>query len=102
MIMDVHIPCRTCGKLIPAGGKDRCLDCRTRSLAVTNADHLREALSSEDGMAKFLMKVHDEGIYIPFCQNKEECWDLSDENGVPEEKCMECMKEWMRKPYEGD
>lgn len=69
---------------------------------MTNADHFREAISTEDGMAKFLMKVHDDGVYIPFCQNKEECWELIEENGVPEEKCMECMKEWMRKTYEGD
>lgn len=68
----------------------------------TNADHLLEAISTEDGLAKFLMKVHNEGIYIPFCQNWEECWDLIDENGVPDEKCMECMRQWLRKPYEGD
>lgn len=68
----------------------------------TNADHFREAISDEDGLAKFLMKVNDDGIYIPFCQNKEECWELIEENGVPEEKCMECMKLWLRKPYEGD
>jgi hypothetical protein len=73
-----------------------------KSKAVTNADHFREQISTEDGLAKLLMKVHDDGIYIPFCQNKEECWDLIDENGVPEEKCMECMMQWLRKPYEGD
>lgn len=69
-------------------------------MPMTNADHLREAISTEDGLAKFLMKVHDEGIYIPFCQNKKECWDQCPD--VPDEKCMECMKEWLRKPYEGD
>jgi hypothetical protein len=68
----------------------------------TNADHFREAISTEEGLAKFLMRVHDEGIYIPFCQKKEECWGLIEENGVPDEKCMECLKEWLRKPYEGD
>jgi hypothetical protein len=68
----------------------------------TNADHFREAISTEDGLAKFLMRVHDEGVYIPFCENKEECWDLIEENGVPDEKCMECMMQWLRKPYEGD
>ena len=69
---------------------------------MTNADHFREAISTEDGMAKFLMKVHDEGIYIPFCQNKEECLELIEENGVPDEKCVECMMQWLKKPYEGD
>jgi hypothetical protein len=42
-----------------------------KSKAVTNADHFREQISTDDGLAKFLMKVHDDGIYIPFCQNKE-------------------------------
>lgn len=27
-ILDVHIPCQTCGKLIPAGGNSHCLTCR--------------------------------------------------------------------------
>ena len=68
----------------------------------TNEDHFREAISTEDGLAKFLVRVHDEGIYIPFCQNKKECWELVEENGVPDEKCMERMMQWLRKPYEGD
>ena len=69
---------------------------------MTNADHLLEAISTEEGLAKFLMRVHDEGIYIPFCPKKDECWGLIEENGIPDEKCMECMMQWMRKPYEGD
>jgi hypothetical protein len=69
---------------------------------MTNADHFREAISTEEGLAKFLMRVHDEGIYIPFCQNREECWELIEATGVPDEKCMECMMQWLRKPWEGD
>lgn len=67
---------------------------------MTNADHFREAISTEEGLAKFLMRVHDEGIYVPFCQNKKECWDMIAD--IPGEKCLECMKEWMRKIYEED
>ncbi len=81
---------------------DKCKQPCDTIFPMTNADHFREAISTEDGMAKFLIKVHDEGIYVPFCQKKKECWYLIEENGVPDEKCMECMKEWMRKTYEGD
>lgn len=31
-ILDVHIPCQTCGKLIPAGGNSNCLTCRVWQL----------------------------------------------------------------------
>ena len=67
---------------------------------MTNAQVFRQQFSTEDGLAKFLMKVHDEGIYIPFCQNKKECWDECP--AILDEKCIECMKTWLRKPYEGD
>lgn len=66
----------------------------------TNEDHFREQISTEDGPAKFLMDAHDNGIYIPFCRDQKECWDQCPD--VPDEKCMECMKIWLRKPYEGD
>jgi hypothetical protein len=33
-ILDVYIPCQTCGKLIPAGGDNRCLTCRLIDLAI--------------------------------------------------------------------
>lgn len=68
---------------------------------VTNEDHIRAQIRAEEGLAKFLMKCHDDGIHIPFCQNKEECLELIEENGVPESKCMDCMIEWLRKEYGG-
>jgi hypothetical protein len=33
-ILDVYIPCQTCGKLITAGGDNRCLTCRLIDLAL--------------------------------------------------------------------
>lgn len=33
-ILDVYIPCQTCGELIPAGGNNRCLTCRLIDLAL--------------------------------------------------------------------
>mgnify|MGYP003313949179 CR=1 FL=1 len=67
---------------------------------VTNEDHIRAQIRAEEGLAKFLMKCHDDGIHIPFCKNKEECLDEIGENGVPESKCMACMIEWLRKTYD--
>lgn len=31
-ILDIHIPCKGCGKLIPAGGENYCLTCRVWKL----------------------------------------------------------------------
>lgn len=36
-ILDVHIPCATCGKLIPAGGNNKCLTCRLMDVAMDHA-----------------------------------------------------------------
>lgn len=48
-IVDIHIPCRKCGKLIPAGGNIYCGTCRLRSLndlefiamVMTKGDYIR-------------------------------------------------------------
>lgn len=71
--------------------------------AMTNADHLRLQISTEDGLAKFLMNAHDGDMFIPFCKDmykQKECFDEIE--NLDDKKCMECMKAWLRKPYEGD
>lgn len=60
----------------------------------TNAQRYREQLATDEGLAEFLMKAHDNEIYIPFCKNEDPCeWP---------EGCQACMRQWLRKPYEGD
>jgi hypothetical protein len=94
--------CVCCGEIIPEG-RQVCPNCEKvlPKKPMTNEDHFRDAISTEDGLAKFLMVAHDAQIItIKFCQNKKECWDECP--AILDEKCMECMKEWMKKPYEGD
>lgn len=62
----------------------------------TNADRFR-AMSDEE-LAEYLMRAHDCELHIPFCQNKEECWD--DMLDIPPENCLACMLEWLRKEAE--
>lgn len=108
-IFDIHIPCRKCGKLIPAG-VNYCLHCRLRSLNDTTftalvaktmpkSDIIRSM--SDEEMAMMLMKAHDGELRIPFCKNLDECYDYLDHyDGLPEEKCMRCMLEWLQQPVE--
>ena len=61
-ILDVHIPCRSCGTLIPAGGNNECLTCRLHSLALEPKMPrwipVTERLPDEDVSVLVLCKNH--------------------------------------------
>lgn len=60
----------------------------------TRADRIR-AMSDEE-LAKCLLTVDDAGKY---CKNLQECEELLDTpEGIPEEKCLGCLVEWLREP----
>ena len=49
--------------------------------------------------AKLLYNGDDLG----YCKNLSECSDLLDtEEGIPEEKCIGCLLNWLRQPAEED
>ena len=65
----------------------------------TNADRIR-AMSDEELAQKLLQFNTLEGS-VPFCRNLAECEELLyTEDGIPEEKCMGCLLNWLRQPVE--
>jgi len=70
---------------------------------ITNGDRLRRIGRLPDkGLAELLWKVVYEGLdeKIPFCKNDPECDELACEGGVPEEKCKQCLIQWLGEPAE--
>jgi hypothetical protein len=68
-------------------------------IPITNADRIR-AMSDKE-LAKMLSGFCILDSPIPFCQNLPECEDLLDtEDGVPEEKCIGCLLNWLQQPAE--
>jgi hypothetical protein len=64
---------------------------------MTNLEKFRAMNDKE--FARFLMAVHDCEVHIPFCQNKNICFDnLAD--GISPVRCIVCMMEWLNKPVE--
>ena len=61
----------------------------------TNADRIR-AMSDEE-LANNLMQFSDLDCRIGFCKNRPECDVLLDtEEGIPEERCVGCLLEWLQ------
>lgn len=64
---------------------------------MTNLERFRAMTDKE--VARFLMAAHDCEVNIPFCQNKDKCFDELD-NGISPVRCIVCMMEWLNKPVE--
>lgn len=65
---------------------------------MTNGDRIRTMTDEE--LAKVVLEVADSGIYIGFCRELPECLASVDDGGVPDEKCLECVKLWLNQPAE--
>ena len=60
----------------------------------TRADRIRTM--SDEELARCLLTVDDAGKY---CKNLPECEKLLDTpEGIPEEKCLGCLVDWLREP----
>jgi hypothetical protein len=65
----------------------------------TNADRIRAA--SDEELAQKLLQFNTLEESVPFCRNLAECDELLDtEDGIPEEKCKQCLLNWLRQPAE--
>lgn len=64
----------------------------------TNADQIRDAIKTDDQLARVLLSVNDSGISIPFCKVTPECLRLLEDGIIPEEKCLNCVKDWLKQP----
>jgi len=67
-----------------------------RRKSYTNADQIRSM--TDDQLAKALLDANDTGVSIPFCQELPECEALLDTGIIPDEKCLQCVKEWLKRP----
>ena len=68
------------------------------SKSYTNADQIRDAITTDDQLARVLLSVNDSGISIPFCKATPECLRLLEDGIIPEEKCFNCVKDWLKQP----
>lgn len=60
----------------------------------TNADHIRSM--SDEELATLIYNWIDD----KFCNNSSECAALLETgNGIPEERCMGCLRKWLKQPY---
>lgn len=62
----------------------------------TRADQIRGM--TDDQLAKTLLDANDCGLSISFCKELPGCSVLLDEGIIPDEKCLECMKDWLKQP----
>lgn len=64
----------------------------------SRADRIR-AMTDEE-LAKLL--YDPDSLSEKYCKNLPECGELLDtDTGIPEEKCIGCMLQWLRQPAEG-
>ena len=74
-------------------------DCPYRTEPITNADRIR-AISDEE-LAKNLYRFCDLEERVGYCKNLSECEKLLDtEDGMPEQRCICCLLEWLKHPAE--
>jgi hypothetical protein len=98
-ILDVYIPCQTCGKLIPAGGDNRCLTCRLIDLALEPKLKwipVTERLPEETRVPKDVLVYHklgNCGMYV------DRAWYDSDKNKWRSALSMNMkVTHWMQMP----
>lgn len=68
------------------------------SKSYTNADQIRDAIMTDDQLARVLLSANDSSISIPFCRVTPECLRLLEDGIIPEEKCLNCVKDWLKQP----
>lgn len=65
---------------------------------LTNADRIRGM--SDDELAEKLLTIND--FDEKWCKRKRSCDDrVENDEPIPDEECMECMLDWLKKPWEG-
>lgn len=92
---DTHFA-EACGKCVVGEYEGRRVTDPSMWKPRTKADRIR-AMTDEE-LAKLLYEIDGLG----YCKNLPECGELLDtEEGIPEEKCIGCMLQWLRQPAEG-
>lgn len=74
---------------------DRCHGSGYIQVPMTMLDKIR-AMSDEE-LTDLIYDLNMEGI---FCQNRKECEELLNNDGITDEMCKKCLLEYLRKPVE--
>lgn len=91
---DTHFA-EACGKCVVGEYEGRRVTDPSMWKPRTKADHIRSMTDEE--LAKLLYEIDGLG----YCKNLPECGELLDtDTGIPEEKCIGCMLNWLRQPAE--
>ena len=62
----------------------------------TNADRIRVMTDQE--LAQLIENATSIDGSDFYCQNKQECYRMLDAAEIPDEWCVNCVLEWLRKP----
>lgn len=63
----------------------------------TNEDRIHSARGRE--LAEVLYSINT----ADFCKELPECWRMLEEpGGIPDDKCIGCLEEWLQRKVEGD
>lgn len=94
---DTHFA-EACGKCVVGEYEGRRVTDPSMWKPRTKADRIR-AMTDEE-LAKLL--YDPDSLSEKYCKNLPECGELLDAPaGIPEEKCIGCMLNWLRQPAEG-
>lgn len=64
---------------------------------MTNEDRIHSARGRE--LAQILYSIDG----VAYCKELPECWRMLEEpGGIPEERCIGCLEEWLKKPVKED
>lgn len=93
---DTHFA-EACGKCVVGEYEGRRVTDPSMWKPRTKADRIR-AMTDEE-LAKLL--YDPDSLSEKYCKNLPECGELLDtDTGIPEEKCIGCMLQWLRQPAE--
>ena len=92
-----------CASMTVLNGKTYCdsVPCvlRDKIPPQTNADRIRNM--SDEELAKWLIQMSEGDDRIKFCKSRPECnADLDEDREIPQERCAECMLDWLCQPVE--
>lgn len=67
---------------------------------ITRADRIREKFQNmnDEALARFILERADGEI--GYCRKLPECDKDLDKEGIPEERCLACMMQWLQEPAE--
>lgn len=60
---------------------------------MTNAEHIRHEIETDEGLAKYLANQHSDGCSCLDCPAYDYCWNYT---GLTTDSCREIILEWLK------